>query len=154
MSGDIHKFAVQMLTPEQAVSLWGDLRPLLEKSCTANELTDKSLTPEHILGLAVNDQCAIFGCFDNWKLCLAFVVQFSIESDDTKAATILALGGRDLMLFKRMYWSYIVEWLRANDIEYVDTYASGRMAKIFERWFGFTQKSTCVRMPLKEQSHG
>lgn len=149
----MNEYAAQMLTPEQVVHYWAELRPLLAKSCTSNELTELTLTPEHILGLAVTGQCAVFGFFENAKVSLVLVLEFA-EDCGHNSASILAFAGQDMMIFKKLYWEYIVDWLKSNGISYVDTYADPRMAKIFQRFFGFTQSATCVRLPLKEQFDG
>ena len=149
----MNEYAAQMLSSDQVISLWPEIKPLLAQSCLANELTELTLTPEHILGLAVTDQCAVFGFFENEKINLVLVIQFSMD-DGHKAASILAFAGNDMMLYKKLYWNYIVDWLKANDISYLDTYADQRMAKIFQKRFGFSQSAVCVRLPLKEQFDG
>lgn len=146
-------YASELLSPEEVTHLWDDIRPMIAESCASNELTEDTLTPEHILGLAVTGQCGVIGFFENSTISLVLVVQFC-EDNGRKAASILAFGGQDMMTFKRLYWDYILGWLRNNGIEYIDTYANERMAKVFQKKFGFTKASVCVRLPLKESYHG
>lgn len=147
------QYAAEMLTPQQVVDFWADIRPLLAESCMGNELTETTLTPEHILGLAATDRCAVIGFVDSGRITLVLVIQF-VEDNGNKAASILAFAGENMMLFKRLYWDYVVQWLKANGVKYLDTYANERMAKIFNKKFGFSESSVCLRMPIEESSDG
>lgn len=118
-----------------------------------NELTETTLTPEHILGLAATDRCAIIGFTENGRITLVLALQF-VEENGHKAASVLAFAGENMMLFKRLYWNYVVQWLEANGVEYLDTYANERMANVFKKKFGFSQSSVCLRMPIKELCDG
>ena len=149
----MNQYAAQMMPFDWVLRLWGDIRPLLAESCTANELTESTLTPEHILGLLATDQATMLGFFENGNIKLCLVLQFT-EDDGHKAASILAFAGEDMMLYKKLYWDYVVDWLKRNNFTYLDTFANPRMAKVFQRKFGFTQASMCVRMPLKENTDG
>lgn len=143
----------RILSAQEVVNLWDEICPLLADSCNGNELTETTLTPEHILGLVVVDKCALIGFFESGNLSLVMAFQF-VEDNGHRAANILAFAGRDMMLFKRLYWEYISDWLAANGVEYIETLANKRMAKVFQNKFGFTQSSVCLRKPLKELHHG
>jgi hypothetical protein len=52
------------------------------------------------------------------------------------------------MRFKTAYWDVILEWLRANGVEFLDAYAPDRLAKIYTNRFGFDKSCTYVRMTL------
>ena len=149
----MNQYGAEMLHPSQVVEHWASIRPLLAESCMSNELTEDTLTPEHILGLAVTDKCAIIAFHENGSISLVLAIQFT-EDCGHKSASILAFAGENMMVFKRLYWDYVKEWLKANGVVYVDTFANRRMAKVFRRKFGFAQSATCLRMPIKELHHG
>lgn len=147
------QYASEMLSADEVVALWDEIRPLLAESVLGNELTAHSLSPEHILGLVVTGECGVIGFFESGKLSLVLAIQFSQDGADL-VATILAFAGRDMMLFKKLYWQYISDWLAANGVSYIETLANERMARVFQSKFGFSQSSVCLRKPLKESSHG
>lgn len=147
------QYASEMLSADEVVALWSEIRPLLAESVLGNELTAHSLTPEHILGLVAVGECGIVGFFESGRLSLVLAIQFSQEGADL-VATILAFAGRDMLLFKRLYWNYVTDWLAANGVSYIETLANPRMARIFKNKFGFSQSSVCLRKPLKEFNHG
>jgi hypothetical protein len=65
-----------------------------------------------------------------------------------RGADVMALAGRGLMRFKAAYWDIILEWLRANKVEFLDAYAPERLAKIYMNRFGFNKSCSYVRMTL------
>jgi hypothetical protein len=52
------------------------------------------------------------------------------------------------MRFKAAYWRTILEWLRANGVQFLDAYAPERLAKIYMSRFGFNKSCSYVRMTL------
>ena len=146
-------YELEMLTSERVQELWGDIRPLVKESFESNEVGAMFSNPDDVLALAVTDMCAIFGGFYDKQLATVLVLQFN-EQSGRKGADILAMGGSRLTEFKRNYWELILDWLRANDIQYLDAYANERIARIYKHKYGFTKSCVRVRMPLQEQQNG
>ena len=144
----MNEYGSYILTPDQVVAMWDDIRPMLQESILANEVSEDTMTPEHILGMIVSEMAACIGFFENGNLKLVLAFQF--ESDNgNKSVNILAFAGEEMMAFKRLYWDYILNWFRANGVSRVETLANPRMAKVFRR-FGFDRSSVCISLSLKE----
>jgi hypothetical protein len=58
------------------------------------------------------------------------------------------MGGKNLMKFKALFWPSILQWLRANGVQFVDAYANERIAQIYKSKFGFSKSCAHVRMSL------
>src|SRR6056297_352345 len=138
-----------MLTAERVKELWHEIRPHIVASFSSNEIGAMTAEPDDILPLALTDMCVIFGGFRDKVLATVLVLQFN-EQSGHKGADILALGGADLHRFKQEFWQVIINWLKANEVEYLDAYSNERMAKIYKAKYGFTKSCVLVRMPLQE----
>jgi hypothetical protein len=141
--------SIEYLTPERVVELREVLLPLFQQSCEGNEISKDTLTPEDVLALAVTEEAVVFlGCEDNEPTCV-LAIQFFTEGA-RKGADILALAGRGLTTFKRHYWQVILDWLKANQIRFLDAYVDERRAKMYQSRFGFDRSCALVRMNLME----
>lgn len=141
--------SIEFLTFERLVELRGVLLPLFQESCDGNEISADSLTPEDILAFALVGEAVIFlGCEDGTPTCV-LVIQFFVEGAH-KGANILALAGRGLITFKRYYWQVILDWLRANQIKYLDACVDKHRAKVYQTKFGFGKSCMLLRMNLEE----
>lgn len=141
------KYELEMLTPERVQELWSEIRPHVVASFNSNEVSAMTSEPDDVLAMALTDMCVIFGGFKDRKLATILVLQFN-EQSGHKGADVLAMGGSELLTFKQKYWDIILDWLRANEVEYLDAYTNERMAKIYKSKYGFTKSCVTVRMPL------
>lgn len=139
--------AIEMLTPEKVTQLWPELEPMLQPACDAHPIAKDELTTKDIYVMALMDLCAVFVCTRDGQPTLALVFQFH-TSNGIKCADLIALGGKDLLRFKSAYWKLVLDWLRANEVKFLDAYASERMAKIYMSKFGFDKSCMYVRMTL------
>jgi hypothetical protein len=147
------EYAIEFLTPERVEELWVHLDPMLQKSCEGNEISKEDLTPKEIHDLATSGQCAMFVYFENAIPTCVLVVQFFVENKK-KGASILAMGGKNLLTFKRLYWKSILDWLKVNKIHYLDACVATEYTKIYLKKFGFEKSCSLVRMNLKEIENG
>jgi hypothetical protein len=138
---------VEMLTPERVTELWPVLEPYFDDACKGNEIAKDELDAKDIYVLAVTGLAAIFVYSEDGEPTCVLGIQFS-TANGHKCADVIALAGRGLMRFKAAYWHVILEWLKANGVEFVDAYARERLAKIFLNRFGFTKSCMYVRMAL------
>lgn len=138
---------IEMLTPERVAELWPALEEFFIQSCQSNEIAKDEITPEAIRELAVTGMCAVFAAFDRDVPACAMAIQFNV-TNGMKGADVIALGGRNLLKFKSKYWAPILDWLRANEIKFLDAYATERLAKIYLGKFGFNKSCAYVRMSL------
>lgn len=138
---------IEMLTPERVTELWPELEPHFDAACKGNEIAKDELDAKDIYVLAVTGLVAVFVCFDDGKPACVVGIQFS-TANGHKCAVVMALAGHGLMRFKKAYWQIILEWLRANSVEFLDAYAPERLAKIYLNRFGFNKSCTYVRMTL------
>lgn len=143
--------ALEMLSPEKAVEMWPQLGPLYDASCKSNEIAESEFSSADICVLAATGMCAVFVCYESDQPACTFAIQFN-ETNGKKCADIIGMAGRNLMQFKTVYWSLILDWLRANGIRYLDAYATERLARIYKAKFGFTKSCSYVRMDLQESS--
>jgi hypothetical protein len=65
-----------------------------------------------------------------------------------KGADLIALAGKHLIAFKRRYWKSIIEWLKANEIEFLDAYVPAERAMLYTNKFGFDKSCAYMRMSL------
>jgi len=138
---------IEMLTSERVTELWPVLEPHFEAACKGNETAKDVLDAKDIYVLAIAGLVAVFVGFEDGKPECVLGIQFS-TANGHKCADIMALAGRGLMRFKSAYWHIILEWLRANGVEFLDAYAPERLAKIYLNRFGFDKSCTYVRMTL------
>lgn len=129
------------------MELWPQLHPFLVAACQSNDVASTDLTPNDIYTLVVTEQCGIFCCAEDGEPRLVFVIQFT-ETNGRKGAEFVALAGRDLMKYRNLYWGYVLDWLRANGVVFIDIYASERMAKVYNRHFGFDRSCVMLRKVL------
>ena len=138
---------IEMLTPERVAELWPVLEPLFDAACKGNEIARDEMDAKDIYVLAVTGLVAIFVCFEDGEPACVLGIQFN-TANGHKCAEVVALAGRGLMRFKIAYWRIILEWLRANEVEFLDAYAPERLAKIYLTRFGFSKSCMYVRMVL------
>lgn len=139
--------SIEMLTPERVTELWPVLEPHFEAACNGNEIAKDEIDAKDIYVLAVTGLVAIFVGFEDGEPACVMGIQFN-NTNGKKGADVMALAGRGLMRFKTAYWKIILEWLRANGVEFLDAYAPDRLAKIYMNRFGFNKSCAYVRMTL------
>lgn len=138
---------IEMLTPERVTELWPVLEPYFDAACKGNEVTKDELDAKDIYVLAATGLVAIFVGFEDGEPACVMGIQFN-TTNGHKCADVMALAGRGLIKFKAAYWHIILEWLKANEVEFLDAYAPERLAKIYLNRFGFNKSCTYVRMAL------
>ena len=139
--------SIEMLTPERVTELWPVLEPHFEAACNGNEIAKDEIDAKDIYVLAVTGLVAIFVGFEDGEPACVMGIQFN-DTNGKRGADVMALAGRGLMRFKTAYWKVILEWLRANGVEFLDAYAPDRLAKIYMNRFGFNKSCAYVRMTL------
>jgi hypothetical protein len=138
---------VEMLTPERVTELWPVLEPYFDAACKGNEIAKDELDAKDVYVLAVVGLVAIFVGFEDGEPACVLGIQFN-TANGHKCADVMALAGRGLMRFKAAYWHIIIEWLKANGVQFLDAYAPERLAKIYMNRFGFNKSCMYVRMAL------
>lgn len=133
-----------LLTPDDVLRLWPQLKPLLDKACSSNRVGETDITAEDIYMLALIDVCAIFCATVDGEIACIIAVQFT-ETNGHKGASIIALAGKHLMQAKHYYWDYVLNWFKANGVEFVDIAASERLAPMYEKKFGFDRSCVLLR---------
>ncbi len=146
------QLTIEMLTPERVAELWPELEPMFIAACEANPIASDEISAGDIFVLTQVGLAAVFAGFEDGKLACMIAIQFT-KANGHKGADIIAMAGRALFQFKNAYWGIILEWLRANDVEFVDAYAPERLARLYRQKFGFNKSCMYVRMNLKESSH-
>jgi hypothetical protein len=142
---------IEMLTPERVIELWLELEPFFEASCASNEIAKDELDAKDLYVLAATGMVAVFVGFEGGKPSCVLGIQFN-TTNGKKCADVVALAGRGLLKFKAAYWRAILDWLRANEVKFLDAYATDRLAKIYKTKFGFTKSCSYVRMTLQGDS--
>jgi hypothetical protein len=139
--------SIEMLTPERVTELWPVLEPHFDDACKGNEIAKDELDAKDVYVLAVTGLVAIFVGFEDGEPACVLGIQFN-TANGHKCADVMALAGRGLMRFKAAYWHIILEWLKANEVQFLDAYAPERLAKIYMNRFGFNKSCMYVRMAL------
>lgn len=142
---------IEMLTPARVLALWPKLEPLFAASCKSNEVGIIDITPADILALSQTDKAVVFVVFEAGRPTLTFAIQFT-TTNGHKGADIIALSGRSLLKFKSMFWKPLLDWLRANQVEFIDAYGTPELANMYKTKFGFDRSCVMVRLALTEKS--
>lgn len=138
---------IEMLSPEQVDAEWAALEPMVEASCKSNEVGAMDISAEDVRRLAATGMCVLFIGRERGRPRVVVAIQFH-TTNGHKGADIIAMGGSRLMKFKAAYWNLILDWLKANGCEFLDAYATERLAKIYRTKFGFDRSCVLVRMAL------
>lgn len=141
------QMTIEMLTPERVTELWPVLEPHFDAACSGNEIAKDELDAKDIYVLAITGLAAIFVGFEDGEPACVLGIQFN-TTNGHKCADVMALAGRGLIRFKTAYWHIILDWLKANGVEFLDAYAPERLAKIYLSRFGFSKSCMYVRMAL------
>ena len=139
--------SIEMLSPERVNELWPELESYFDAACAGNEIAADEMDSSDIYILTQTDLAVVFAGYIDEKLACVMALQFN-TTNGRKGADIIAMAGRELMKFKSLYWPSILEWLRANGVQFVDAYAPARLAKLYISKFGFTKSCSYVRMSL------
>lgn len=140
------RLSIELLAPERVVDLWFKLEPLFTKACAANEVA-VDICADDIYKLSQEGKVVIFACFDLGRLYTVCAIQFH-TTNGKKGADVVAMAGKNLMSFKAAFWEPILQWLRANDVQFLDAYAQPRLANLYMSKFGFDKSCMLVRMTL------
>jgi hypothetical protein len=143
---------IEMLSPERVTELWPVLEPYFDDACNGNEIAKDELDAKDIYVLAVTGLVAVFVGFEDGEPACVMGIQFN-TTNGKRGADVMALAGRGLMRFKAAYWHIILEWLKANGVEFLDAYAPERLARIYLSRFGFHKSCMYVRMSLQGEKH-
>ena len=138
---------IEMLTPERVDELWPDLEPLLDASCKSNPVGATDITPQIIYDLTQTDQAVMFAAFNEHKVTTIMAIQFT-DTYGKKGVDIIALAGRNLLRFKAAFWQPILDWFKANNVQFVNAYGTPELARMYTKKFGFNLSCTYVRMVL------
>lgn len=142
--------SIELLTKERVTELWPDLEPLIESACNGNVIAKGEMDAGHVLLATQLDKAVIFAGFEQGVITCVLALQF-FDANGHKGADVMALAGRRLLRFKVAFWEPIIQWLRANDVEFLDAYTPTERAEMYQRKFGFTESCAYVRMNLGEQ---
>jgi hypothetical protein len=143
----VSDLTVEMLTQERALEMWPRLVPWLEKSIKGNSMTAEDMDVQYIFNAVASDEAVIFVGFEGAVVALVLVIQFQ-HLNKKLAASIIAMAGRKLRSFASQFWPPVVEWLRANKVDFLDTYVPINRAMLYISKFGFDQSCAKVRMTL------
>lgn len=141
------ELAIELLTRDRAIELWPEIAPLAEQSARGNVMSASDMDAQYIFNAVMADEAVIFAGFEGDKLSVILGVQFS-DANGHKCADIIALAGRRLTMFKSRYWKPILDWLRANDVEFLDSYVPTERAMLYMNKFGFDKSCAHIRMSL------
>lgn len=143
---------IELLTPERVVALWPKIEPLFAQSCKSNEVGILDITPEDIFRLSQTDKAVIFLMTEGGRPGIVLALQFT-TTNGHKGADMIAMAGHSLLKFKTMFWKPILDWLRANQVEFVDAYGTPELTNMYKAKFGFDRSCVMVRLALTEASN-
>jgi len=136
----------ELLTPARLQELWPQINPLFEICCT--EASKGEIMAIDIYTLALQDKAYEFVETLDGIVTVALALEV-IPYPRMKLASIFALGGKGLISAKNRYWTYIIEWLKANKIDAIDAAVDERMLKMLVKRFGFELVYRQVRLKLE-----
>ena len=116
--------SIELLMPKQAENVWPQLEELFS-------LADSRELIEEIFSKVKQGLCAIFVYYQDKQPKLALAIQFN-QIGSTKSVEILSVAGTAIKEFKRAYWKYIVNWLKANRTKLIEVPNVERFKSIYE----------------------
>lgn len=132
------------------MELWPALEPLVKSACEGNVIAKGEMDTGHVLVATQTDKAVMFAGFLEGKVACILALQF-FDANGHKGADVMALAGRHLLRFKAAFWSPILDWLRANKVEFLDAYTPTERAEVYIKKFGFNDSCAYVRMNLGEK---
>lgn len=141
------ELSIELLTQERAIELWPQIVPLAEKSALGNVMTSSDMDSQYVFNAICADEAVIFAGFEGGELAMVLGIQFS-DANGHKCADIITMAGRHLIKFKQKFWNPILDWLKANGVEYLDSYVPMDRAVIYTSKFGFDKSCAHIRMSL------
>jgi hypothetical protein len=139
--------SIEMLTPERVATLWPALESMYAEACRSHEIAKDELSAEDIRKLGETGMCAIFvGYVDEQPTC-TIAIQFN-NTNGRKGADLIAMAGQHLLKFKAAYWDIILDWLRANEVQFLDAYIPAERTAMYQKKFGFDKSCAYVRKTL------
>lgn len=139
--------SLEMLSPSQIITMAPELEKMFDLACGGNEIAADEMEGKDIVELGMEGMAAIFAGFYKDKLSCVFAIQFNITNGH-KGADLIALAGEKLLRFKAAYWPAVLEWLRANGVEFLDAYTPNSRAEMYMKKFGFNKSCAYMRMTL------
>lgn len=138
---------IELLDAKRVRELWPSIEPLINRVVKTSNHAPDPLSLEDVWHSAVHGVCHVLAFYDGDELAMVLAFEFG-RSKGARTATILAVAGRDLTVFKSMFWPSILAWFKENGAKYVDAYAEPRLARVYLQKFGFTETCSYVRMEL------
>lgn len=142
------EMSIEMLSPERVEELEAYIEPMFDAACKGNEIAVTEMTGKDIIELGKEGMAAIFVCFYNSEPSCVFAIQFNL-TNNRKGADLIAMAGKRLLRFKAAYWPAVLDWLRANNVEFLDAYTPNSRAELYIKKFGFDKSCAYVRMNLQ-----
>ncbi len=141
------EITIEMLEPEAIDTLWPALHPMYTAACDAHSIAKMELSADDIYKLGVTGMAAIFVGFVDGTPACTVAIQFN-NTNGRKGADLIAMGGAHLMLFRAAYWDLILDWLKANGVEFLDAYVPEERVPLYRKKFGFDMSCGFVRRQL------
>jgi hypothetical protein len=141
------EMTIEMLDPAAVDGLWHELQPMFAAACESHEIAKMEMTADDIYKLGITGMCAVFvGFVDGMPACTV-AIQFN-NTNGRKGADLIAMGGKHLMMFRAAYWELILDWLKANGVEFLDAYVPAEHTRMYQKKFGFDMSCSFVRRRL------
>lgn len=138
---------IEHLTPARVEELWPEIEYLLYRVIEEDIAAPNPTTPECIRIAVQHKLNHILGVFAGGRLDLILVFEFTVVGG-VRTASISVIAGRGLLRFRSEFWQDILAWFRASGARAVDAYAKPRLARIYQKKFGFGESCSYVRMAL------
>lgn len=138
----------KLLSPQEVTAHWSVLRPMIASFCDSNEVIEGMLTPESIFVDVHLQNNFVVAMYDNEGLYFIIVLEFCGQQPDNLAANILGAAGRDLLKIRQHHWQNVLDWCKSLGAKTVETSANERLARIYQKKFGFNKSCVALRLDL------
>lgn len=140
----------KLLSPQEVTAHWSVLRPMIESFCDSNEIVEGILTAESIFVDLHLQNKFIVAMYDDEGLYFIIVVEFNSDQSNNTTAFIVGAAGRDLLKIRQHHWQNVLDWCKSLGAKTVETCANKRLARIYQKKFGFNKSSVALRLDLGE----
>lgn len=142
VSPDGSSYKVWLLLPEEVMSHWDLLLPLLEKGYDSLEVL-----PEDLLEMALRNSVQLWYVSKDGVPILAMATTF-VHYPRRKLLHVMALGGSGLLGGGNYFWPKVQDFMVRNDCAVITAYCGHAMSAMLQRFFGFKKRYDVVEKTI------
>lgn len=123
---------MNLLSVEEVQEYHDDILRLVDLACKSLRDYGSIISAQTIYDSLIKQEMFVIGFFTDDKL--QFILVFQLQKTNEKVmANIVAVAGKNMMLYNRLFGKIIDEWFREFGAQVKQVFANDRLAKIYQR---------------------